>query len=401
VRRARRKAPRRSRGRSGRFAHGFGELSLFSGISLGPSAPDGQGGLWAVAKGLSSAYAHFSNEHWTIWRGTNAPPVPGMTTERTTSGLNDTRSVAVDGKGGVYVDGTVHIDHAGVARPAKINPGGKYRKNVAAIEPRSGTVLVAENLPPFEVDPGTRRLLTMDAEGKVARAETLPLPPALGAYTGGIPVSMSVAGDRIWLVMGMKLFCRTGEDWTVYWSPKAVQVTLEGIERARIEHRRETLLGAAEAIGGGAAVAAGGAYLASRIKGERYLFAGGEVLAGTVMASMPFWGLEGDEVLIAGPTGCVAGGQWGPVSCLFFVGQTSITSLAAGGGTWATAGALEDRVPSGGALGGSIAGALVGTLTASLFGNLVYRYLPAPLRIGIMSGLIGSGATFGYQLTRR
>ncbi len=143
---------------------------------------------------------------------------------------------------------------------------------------------------------------------------------------------------------------------------------------------------------------AAGAWWASSIHGERYWAAAGQVAGGTLLA------MGGSLVAARVETGLTDA----PLECLSGVYQACILSFwevmaattLAGLGTWASGEAMGGSQSRVAALGGSLGGALLGSISSIPVNILTYALgVPNSIRYGVTVGVLGTGATIGYQLS--
>jgi hypothetical protein len=139
----------------------------------------------------------------------------------------------------------------------------------------------------------------------------------------------------------------------------------------------------------------GGVYAASSVGDDRLWAVGAQVGAGMVAAWLP------SRLLFLRPQ--AAGPRWMELEVSVFGAGLVLTPALAGLGTWALSeAALHGSLHPGDALLGALGGAAVGTLLGvAAYGTLEWlagpgRRLKAWRQL-IALGLVGAGATMGYQ----
>lgn len=139
----------------------------------------------------------------------------------------------------------------------------------------------------------------------------------------------------------------------------------------------------------------GGVYAASRVGDDRLWAVGAQVGAGMVAAWLP------SRLLFLRPQ--AAGPRWMELEVFVFGAGLVLTPALAGLGTWALGEAvLDGSRDRGDALLGSLGGAAVGTLLGVAAYGALERLAGPSFRLKawrqfIALGLVGAGATVGYQ----
>lgn len=139
----------------------------------------------------------------------------------------------------------------------------------------------------------------------------------------------------------------------------------------------------------------GGLYAASRVGDDRLWAVGAQTGAGMVAAWVP------SRLLFLRPQ--AAGPRWMEMEVSVFGAGLLLTPALAGLGTWALGeAALYGSIDRGEALLGALGGAAVGTLLGVItYGTLEWLAGPGlrlkAWRQSIALGLVGAGATVGYQ----
>jgi hypothetical protein len=147
--------------------------------------------------------------------------------------------------------------------------------------------------------------------------------------------------------------------------------------------------------GGMALVPLGAVYGASRVGGERLWVTAAEATAGSVAGSLPA------RLLFLHPPG--AGGRWTELDVAAFGAGLVLTPPVAALGTWGLGElAFHGSQERGRAYLGALGGAAAGTLLAMAVHGFLERVVDDPATLEWMRrliglGIIGSGATLGYQ----
>lgn len=232
---------------------------------------------------------------------------------------------------------------------------------------------------------GAEPFLVSQFDGEqIVRQEKLPRFPSWGreAWVRG---TVSASGGVSWVAYPGLVLRHDEAGWSLFLSQKM----RDRLASARSRDTMETVSDLVPGLLGAMAMVAAGGLAASRMHRQRFLPASGQVLGGTLpgglLAALMFNAALDYRADFAVLTVMVAG----------ILG----TTLGAFG-TWGV-GPLEGgpRRPGVG-LAGALGGALVGNLLAIALTN-VGRSQSEPVRaaiVGIAAGLIGSLATFGYQL---
>jgi hypothetical protein len=173
------------------------------------------------------------------------------------------------------------------------------------------------------------------------------------------------------------------------WSLFLSQKMRDRLAEARSRDTTEIISDAVPVLLGMIAMVAAGGLAASRMYGQRFLPASGQVLGGTLPGGL-LAALMFNAALDYRPDFAV----------LTLMGGGIVGTTLGGFGSWGV-GQLEGgaRRPGAG-LAGALGGAFVGNLLAIPLASLG-RSQSEPVRaalVGIAAGLIGSLATFGYQL---
>jgi hypothetical protein len=217
----------------------------------------------------------------------------------------------------------------------------------------------------------------------------------------GRPTQRGVLSDPIMQISFFSLARSAVLLWMLLWAfmASAQPHTASGLDSGARPERSATdvPLSTGSWVAHGALTLAplGGVYAASRLGDERPWAAGLQAGAGMAAAWLPA-GLIFFRPQAAGP-------RWMELEVVMFGGGLVLTPALAGFGTWAVGEwALHGSLHRGGALLGAMGGAAVGTLLGVAAHGLLTR-LVAPgtrletLRRLIALGLVGSGATAGYQ----
>jgi hypothetical protein len=391
---------------------GVSDEVLIPGLCLAPAASDGAGRLWAPAYRFSERWPGWETEfglgrytqgRWRIWHGwSGPPPLPASDRVAITATVSDRRP---DGRlvalapaaTGALLARTVVGDYRWLqddpdgpaARRATIAVGPRIENDVAlAVHPATGAGLILTIPPGGAREPA--RLLRLSSDGHLTTLATVPIPP--WTEPPPRPATLAARGDTVWIAVSTAVLRQTGAGWTVWWSPRAraqAQATTRTREQQRVgDNRRHALLGAA-VLGGGAlavAVATGSAkaqhdarpaHLAAQVLGG----SAGGLAAGLLFDAGS--GYRREWATLTRGTAIVAG-----------------TALGATGSYLAGESLAHSRRP-GAAFGGAAAGALVGTCLAGSLITWQNRRYPGwyeQLAIAVGAGLVGSFATFGYQL---
>ena len=139
----------------------------------------------------------------------------------------------------------------------------------------------------------------------------------------------------------------------------------------------------------------GGVYAASRVGDDRLWAVGAEVAAGMVAAWLP------SRLIFLRPQ--AAGPRWTEMEVSVFGVGLVLTPTLAGLGTWALGeAAFQGSLDRGDALLGALGGAAVGTLLGVAAYGALEQLVGPGLRLkawrqSITLGLVGAGATVGYQ----
>jgi hypothetical protein len=197
--------------------------------------------------------------------------------------------------------------------------------------------------------------------------------------------SMSVGHDEIWLSSTTFVIRRHKRTWTFYWSPANALLK----ESYAVKWALGTLVFATPGVFGG-----------TSISGEKYWATTTQTLSGSLLGTLPLLLSPGEmQMFVAhGPSGCIFGDY---LSCMIYGGEAAAASVLAGLGTFAAGESMRGSRRTGAAFGGAMAGAFAGTLSAAVLSIVVSEILPDGITVGMDLGLMGSGATIGYQWAGR
>ena len=219
---------------------------------------------------------------------------------------------------------------------------------------------------------------------QIVRQEKLPRFPSWGRKEW-VRGEVSASGGVSWVAYPGLALRHDAAGWSLFLSQKM----RDRVAEARSRDTAETVSDVVPSLLGMMAMVAAGGLAASRMHGQRFLPASGQVLGATLPG-----GLLAALMFNAAPDYRV------DFAVLTLMGGGIVGTTLGGFGSWGV-GQLEGgaRRPGVG-LVGALGGAFVGNLLAIPLADLG-RSQSGPVRaaiVGIAAGLVGSLATFGYQL---
>lgn len=364
----------------------------FKNVAMGLLIPDGDGGFWTYVDSREAYYerilgaAWYSRAKWTLWP-TGSPVPAGFEVRKCEAGLNPSNFAAEDGAGGYWLIGQgghrTHIQRgvaSAIVAPPHDNPGP------AAFDRNTGDLLLFGNGWRYLRDGDFGRFVRIGADGQIRDEDMLPMSSAARKLRPGDFLnieSMSVGRDEIWFSSHTFVIRRHKRTWTFYWSPAAISDVVE--ESYAGKWALGTLPFATPGVFGGAS-----------INGEKYWATPAQTLSGSLLGALPLLLSPGEtQMFVAhGPSGCLFGDYFG---CLVYGGEAAVASILAGLGTFAAGESMRSSRRTAAAFGGAMAGAFAGTLSAAVLSIVVSEILPDGITVGMDLGLMGSGATIGYQ----
>jgi hypothetical protein len=364
----------------------------FKNVAMGLLVPDGHGGFWTYVDSREASYerilgaAWYSRAKWTLWP-TGSPVPAGFEVRKNEATLNPSNFAAEDGKGGYWLIAAngqrTHIQ-LGVASAIQAPPYD--RPGPAAFDRNTGDLLLFANDWRYLRDRDFGELVRIGADGHIRDQDMLPMSSAARKLESGSYMnieSMSVGRDETWLSSSTFVIRRHKRTWTFYWSPAAVA------DMAKDSYAGKWALGTL-------AFATPGVFGGTSINGERYWATTVQTLSGSLLGTIPLLLSPGEmQMFVAhGPSGCVIGDYF---SCLVYGGEAAVASVLTGLGTFAAGESMRGSRRTGAAFGGAMAGAFAGTLSAAVLSIVVSEILPDGITVGMDLGLMGSGATIGYQ----
>lgn len=394
------------------------------GVVFSSAVPDGSDGLWAVAYMVSSdksksdsllGYAHFAAGRWTLWRipyGEGEVPESGFERERrvVTSSFEVKwavvpallESLAADGLGGAYGfwgGALFHVDRDGEIKKLGTTSEGprksSYFDHAIAVDPSSGNIVILAT--PFGEETSVR-VTRIGADGTIVHEEQVPLPSWFTSAQFKPPLlrsTLSFGPRSMWISAGPFVFAtKAAAELATYSSPEVQQKVVADAWAAKRADVREGILKSSSLILSALLLLGAGAFGGSRINDERFLFTGGQALGGAALSLLPALALDAFS-----PGRGWGMGMAGAQSSMFFSAGAVAAPLLGALGTWGTGELLHASRSPGAAFGGAVAGAAVGTLL-SIGVTLLLKDLPSefqPTTLGLTLGLIGAGATVGYQ----
>jgi hypothetical protein len=386
--------------------------STFVPVVLSSAVADGAGGLWAVASTASRdstyedsllGYARLFDGRWTLWR------IPGDESEVPVDGFEVKRaslpalleSLASDGRGGVYglwggvlfqVDQDGELKQLGTT--SANSEDASHLEGTIAVDPASGNIVVFAKPSRGEADGWLTRI---DSDGNILQVEPVSLPSWFAKAQFQPPLheaSLSLGPRATWISAGPWVFSVSGNAVIAYSSPAVHQQMEDDARAARRADVREGILRPGSLVLGASLLLGTGAFGASEINDERFLFTGGQVLGGAALSLLPAMALDAYS-----PARGWGIGTAGAMRFMFFSAGALTAPLLGAVGTWGMGELLHGSRSPGAAFGGAVAGAAVGTLL-SIGVTLLLKDLPRelqPATLGLTLGFIGSGATLGYQ----
>lgn len=370
----------------------------FKHVAMGLLVPDGDGGFWTyvdsreVYYNTSDGYqrligaAWYSKAKWTLYP-TGGPVPSNLDVRKNEAKFSRSNFAAEDGAGGYWLisDNGVrtHVQPAGVSVSTS-PPFG--RPGPAAFDHSTGDLLIAANDWHYRREGDFGELARLGHDGRLRKQDTVPMSSAARGLENRTDLqieSLSIGSGEVWLSSANFVLRWHEKTWTSYWSPSAIAgMTKES-------YAPKWALGAL-------ILATPGVFGGASINGEKYWATGAQTLSGSLLGAMPLLVSPSEmQALVAhGPIACVSGGI---IGCLLFGGEGTLASVLAGLGTFAAGESMRGSRHTGAAIGGAMAGAFAGTLSAALLSLLVSEILPEWITVGLNLGLVGSGATIGYQ----